>query len=151
VSEEKGPFKPVDVIDMFVGERVREYRKEFSLTQSQLAERLGVTFQQVQKYEKETNRISAGRLFQIAEILKVPIQELYPQADEVAAAQAVRDDAGQRVSTFALSADGWRLCQAFLRITDADLRRSIIALVQALADPSRPADAQDNTGASSAD
>lgn len=147
MSEEKSPSKSVDVIDTFVAERVREYRKELSLAQAQLAERLGVTFQQIQKYEKGTNRISAGRLFQIAEILKVPIQELYPQAADAAAAQTSRDDAAHRVSNFALSADGWRLCQAFLRIGDADLRRSIIALVQALADPSPPA--EDETGAAS--
>lgn len=122
--------KKPELVDKLVATRIRACRKERGLSQSDLAKQLGVTFQQVQKYEKGINRIGAGRLYELARIFQVPIQALYPDSDEsVARAEYGVSDAKQ-ISEFVLSADGWRLCQAFLRLADQKKRKRIIALVQ---------------------
>lgn len=66
-------------VDRFVGQRVRQARRALKLTQEQLGERLGLTFQQVQKYEKGVNRISAGRLHELAQALNRPLDFFYPE------------------------------------------------------------------------
>jgi transcriptional regulator with XRE-family HTH domain len=124
--------KKPELIDILVAQRVREVRKEKGLSQSHLAKELGLTFQQVQKYEKGINRIGAGRLFEVARILGVPIQALYPRSDDSLARAECQPGDAKQISNFALSADGWRLCHAFLRISDAEKRKKIIALVQQL-------------------
>src|SRR5215211_2374432 len=72
----KGPKKP-DPVDVEVGQRIRIQRLQSGLSQTALAEQLGVTFQQVQKYEKGVNRVGAGRLTKIAEVLAVPVSTLF--------------------------------------------------------------------------
>jgi transcriptional regulator with XRE-family HTH domain len=75
--------KSVDAVDEYIGARMRERRVELSITQSPLADELGVSFQQIQKYEKGVNRISASRLFDICKILNVPLSSMFardPQA-----------------------------------------------------------------------
>jgi transcriptional regulator with XRE-family HTH domain len=74
--------KRTNVIDLLVAKRIRAYRKQLGLSQSDLARKLGLTFQQIQKYEKGSNRVGAGRLFEIAGIFDIPIQALYPESDE---------------------------------------------------------------------
>jgi transcriptional regulator with XRE-family HTH domain len=122
--------KRVNVIDVLVAGRVRACRKEFGLSQGELAQQLGVTFQQVQKYEKGVNRIGAGRLYELARIFGVPIQKLFPESEESVTRAEYRNGGAQLISDFALSTDGWRLCRAFLQIKDSDLRKKVIALVE---------------------
>jgi transcriptional regulator with XRE-family HTH domain len=125
--------KTANSIDAYVAGRLRNYRKQMGLSQADIAKHLGVTFQQVQKYEAGLNRIGAGRLFQLATIYGIPMQELFPRnagtADGVKRAEKMDEVAG-----FALGAEGWKLCEAFLRIKDARQRRIIISLVQQMAE-----------------
>ena len=113
-----------------VATRVRTQRMRLGLSQTELGEKLGVTFQQVQKYEKGVNRIGAGRLFEMARVFKVPVQELFPEPD-AAIQQANSQNAElSTITDFMLTADGWRLSRAFLKIQDTVLRRKIIDLIE---------------------
>lgn len=116
-----------DPIDKQVGARVRMRRMMLGLSQQKLAKELGLTFQQVQKYEKGTNRMSASRLQHIARILKVPISFLF----EDLPAAASKHEQPSYVSEFLATADGLALTKAFMRIRDKRLRRSIVDLVEA--------------------
>jgi len=106
-------------------------------SQSQLGEALGLTFQQVQKYEKGTNRISASRLQQISETFQVPIEFFFEGVPHVPG----QDDAqigapsSQFVSDYLPTSDGLNLTKAFMQIPTASLRRSILNLVEAIAGP----------------
>ena len=126
--------KRITAIDILVGERVHAYRKQLRLSQSQLAQQLGLTFQQVQKYEKGTNRIGAARLFEIARLFNVPIQALYPESEESIERAENRTKELQAISEFVVSANGWRLCHSFLQVKDPKMRKAIIALVQEIAE-----------------
>ena len=112
-------------IDIAVGRNVRIWRMAKGLSQAQLARRLGVTFQQVQKYEVGANRIGTGRLVQIAPILDVPVAVLL---EETAGAE-------HRGSLLALIDDrrSFRLAQAFAMIEDRSARLSIVNLVEKIA------------------
>lgn len=125
--------KRATVVDALIAERVRSYRKLSGLSQMQVAEKLGVTFQQIQKYEKGANRIGAGRLFELAELLNVPVQELYPGSREDAQAAQTRSEDLKEIAQFAASAEGWRLFDAFTHVNDPITRKAIIALVQRIA------------------
>ena len=125
----------VTAVDGLIAERVRAYRKQSGLSQMQLGERLGVTFQQIQKYEAGTNRIGAGRLFEIAAVFDVPIQILYPES-ETSRKDVKNSTADMKaIPDFVLTADGWRLCRSFLQIKDPKLRKKVITLVIALTEP----------------
>jgi transcriptional regulator with XRE-family HTH domain len=76
------PGKSASPLDRFVSEKVRARRKEIGMTQQALASSIGVTFQQLQKYEKGTNRISAGRLLTIARVLKMPVARFFDGAPD---------------------------------------------------------------------
>jgi transcriptional regulator with XRE-family HTH domain len=107
------------------------------MSQEKLGEHLGLTFQQIQKYEKGINRIGASRLFDLAQVLGVPVQFFYDEApvaggDTVVAGFAERPS-DTYVVDFLASRDGLELNKAFVRITDARVRRSIVDLVRALA------------------
>jgi transcriptional regulator with XRE-family HTH domain len=126
-------------IDSHVGGRVRLRRMLMGMSQEKLAERLGLTFQQVQKYEKGVNRIGASRLFELAHVLGVPIQFFYDDL-AVAAGQpggtrgfAERPAADTYIVDFLNSREGLELNRAFVRIVDPKVRRSILDLVRALA------------------
>lgn len=127
--------KRVSVVDSLIAERVRGYRKQCRITQSQLAEKLGITFQQVQKYEMGVNRIGAGRLFEIASLFDVPIQALFPESKKSIERAEKSTAESKEISDFALSVDGWRLCRSFLQINDPQQRKKIIALVQEITKP----------------
>jgi len=126
--------RQASAIDNLIAERVRAYRRQLGITQSQLATKLGVTFQQVQKYEKGINRIGAGRLFEIARLFDVPIQALYPESEVSIERAENRTKELQAISEFVVSANGWRLCHSFLRVKDPQKRKRIIALVQEIAE-----------------
>lgn len=123
-------------IDRQVGSRVRMRRMMIGLSQEKLGDSLGVTFQQVQKYEKGTNRISASRLQQIAGILGVSIQYLYGDpvgGDGDAAQPGFGESSSPRYEAELLTAEGLRLLRAFHGIADKKVRRRVLDLVQALA------------------
>ena len=117
-------------IDVHVGSRVRMRRLMLGMSQEKLADALGLTFQQVQKYEKGANRISASRLQQTADTLGVAVPFFF----EGAPGSSTPDGYSPiYVNEFISSAEGLRLIKAFTQISDAGLRRSIVGLVQELA------------------
>ncbi len=122
-----------DPIDATVGNRLRERRVLIGMSQEKLGDRLGLTFQQVQKYEKGLNRVSASRLYQMAEILGVKVQYFYNDAESTPAGVAAAKAAAGEVSDAAAAADGLQLSQAFMEISSPEVRRRIIDLVRAIA------------------
>lgn len=132
--------KEPNPIDKHVGSRVRMRRMMLSMSQEKLGDALGLTFQQVQKYEKGTNRIGASRLQQIALILQVPVSFFFEGAppppdrpDGFAEAASP-----SYVTEFLATNDGLGLVKAFMRIDNAKLRRRIVELVEEMAGADRP-------------
>ena len=127
--------KAPNPIDKHVGSRVRMRRMMLNMSQEKLGDALGLTFQQVQKYEKGTNRIGASRLQQISHILQVPVAFFFEGAPHLAGAVRTEGDAPSPayVSDFLSSSDGLALTKAFMRISDAKLRRRIVDLVEQIA------------------
>jgi transcriptional regulator with XRE-family HTH domain len=119
--------------DTHVGKRVRMRRMMLGMSQEMLGDALGVTFQQVQKYEKGTNRISASRLQRISDVLQVPV--FFQGAPHVGGQHHVQCDAPspQYVSDYLATSDGLHLTKAFMQIRDPKLRRSIVNLEQIVA------------------
>jgi transcriptional regulator with XRE-family HTH domain len=119
-----------------VGQRVRTRRLMLGLSQTTLADALGLSFQQVQKYEKGANRIGAGRLQHIAQILQVPVTFFFEGAPHVRGKHHAQTDAPspQYVTDYLATPDGLHLTKAFMQIPDAKLRRSIVNLVEQIAD-----------------
>jgi transcriptional regulator with XRE-family HTH domain len=116
--------------DKHVGRRVRMRRLMLDMSQEKLADALGITFQQVQKYEKGTNRISASRLQQITQILQVSVAFLF---EGLPAPGANKAPSPAYVSDFLATSDGLALTKAFMRIKDKKLRRCIADLVGTIA------------------
>jgi transcriptional regulator with XRE-family HTH domain len=116
-----------DPLDVMVGAKIRIFRTQRRMSQSDLAEKIGVAFQQVQKYEKGTNRVGASRLSRIAAVLGVPIGELFESSE---------DKRADAISPFRLLAgrDALRVLTAFSRMSDPRLRRAIALLVETVAD-----------------
>jgi transcriptional regulator with XRE-family HTH domain len=118
--------KRADLIDKHVGTRLRVRRMMLGLSQTYIGDAIGVTFQQVQKYESGVNRIGAGRLHQLAGILGVPVAFFFEGTSAKSApAEDPMDDLANSASL--------RLAMAFTRITDRELRRRILCLVEELA------------------
>jgi transcriptional regulator with XRE-family HTH domain len=123
--------------DRHVGKRVRMRRKMLSMSQTKLGTALGLTFQQVQKYEKGTNRIGASRLQQIAHALQVPISFFFEDPLKPnRGSSARRTDTPDYVADFLTTTDGLALTKAFTRINDPRVRRSIVKLVEQIVDDS---------------
>ena len=125
-----------DPIDKHVGSRVRMRRIMLGMSQEKLGDALGLTFQQVQKYEKGTNRIGASRLHHTARILQVPVAFFFEGAPRAPGFPARTNDAPSPayVSDFLASSDGLALARAFTRIKNPKLRRSIVDVVLTIAD-----------------
>ena len=128
-------------IDAHVGSRVRLRRMLIGMSQEKLGELLGLTFQQVQKYEKGANRIGASRLYDISSILGVPVSYFFDDIQGEAAASAKRPnglgatadvDAGPYMMEFVSSAEGFQLVRAFTKITDPRVRKRMLELVKSL-------------------
>ena len=129
-----GGARRPDPIDNHVGSRLRLRRKVLNLSQEKLAERLGITFQQVQKYEKGTNRIGASRLYQVARVLEVPVSYFFPEPRNAEDAAGMSEDAApDYVMDFVASAEGIELNRAFALIRDPKVRRRVIELVRSIA------------------
>ena len=127
--------KAPNPIDKHVGSRVRMRRMMLAMSQEKLGDALGLTFQQVQKYEKGTNRIGASRLQQISLILQVPVSFFFEGAPAPAGTAAEPGDAPSSayVTDFLATTDGLALVKAFMRIPNSKLRRRIVELVEEMA------------------
>jgi transcriptional regulator with XRE-family HTH domain len=119
-------------IDKHVGSRVRMRRMMLKMSQEKLGDALDITFQQVQKYEKGTNRISASRLQQISNILQVPVSFFF---EGTPGQSKAKDDAPSLayVTDFLATRNGLALTKAFMKIKDAKLRRNIVNLIEEIA------------------
>jgi transcriptional regulator with XRE-family HTH domain len=132
-------MRSADEVDAYVGSRLRRRRTALGISQEQLGSALGLTFQQIQKYEKGQNRIGAGRLYRIANILSVPVQYFFEGlsngTDTPLPGTEVPDS---EIQAFVASPEGKALSSGFIRIDDNATRRRIIDLIAALAG-NRPA------------
>lgn len=129
--------KKPNPIDTHVGSRVRLRRMLLGMSQERLGDSMGLTFQQVQKYEKGVNRIGASRLFQISKILDVPVQFFFEEApyaggDGSAPRGMAEPDSEAFILEFLNSREGLELNRAFVKISDAKVRKSVVDLVRAL-------------------
>ena len=118
-----------DPVDKYVGSRIRMQRLLRSMSQEKLGDALGLTFQQVQKYEKGTNRVGASRLQHISSILKVPPAFFFDGAPMAAGEKrttGARESVPNYVAEFLSSSDGLALVKAFTQISNPKLRRSIV-------------------------
>jgi transcriptional regulator with XRE-family HTH domain len=123
-------------VDKSVGDRLRQRRREIGLSQVELGVQLKLTPQQILKYERGTNRIGAGRLFEMAQILRVPIRYFFQDADRPAlgSANALAGHNQDALAAFARSTEGRELCAAFKGIANAATRARVAKLIQALSD-----------------
>jgi transcriptional regulator with XRE-family HTH domain len=135
-------------IDAHVGSRVRLRRMLIGMSQEKLGELLGLTFQQVQKYEKGANRIGASRLFDISTILGVPVSYFFDDVpDEIASQHRLQNghglsnglnghykdlESGPHMMEFVSSAEGFQLIRAYTKITDPRVRKRVLDLVKSL-------------------
>jgi transcriptional regulator with XRE-family HTH domain len=129
------PKKQANPIDAQVGNRVRIRRMLIGMSQEKLGDLLGLTFQQVQKYEKGVNRIGAGRLYEISRILGVPIDFFYEGVASVPEPAGFAESRGAPpVMEFVSSGEGLQLSLAFMKIKDSKVRRRVLDLVKSLAE-----------------
>ena len=119
--------------DHYVAHKVRTFRQERDLSQKQLADALGVSFQQVQKYERGTNRITAGRLHALAAILNVRIDQFFEGMP--ASKRSAGEANGSTAAEFIETAEGLQLARAFMKIKDRRKRQQLLLFVKSLAEP----------------
>jgi transcriptional regulator with XRE-family HTH domain len=120
-------------VDLYVGARLRIRRKVLGLSQTQLADALGITFQQIQKYERGANRISASKLYEAARLLQSPVNYFFEGLDE--ATHDMADDGfAQRMTQFVATPEGLELAGLFPKLNDRRLRRRVVDLVKAMVD-----------------
>jgi transcriptional regulator with XRE-family HTH domain len=119
-----------DPVDIEVGQRIKIERLAAGLSQTELGESIGVTFQQVQKYEKGANRVGAGRLTQIARGLKIPVNTFFEGHDGI---EKAAQQGGVSPLSLITHPHAFRLLQAYSTLTDGELRRSIVELVERVA------------------
>lgn len=136
---EQGEDRRPHPIDVHVGSRVRLRRTMLGMSQDKLGDALGLTFQQVQKYEKGVNRIGASRMFDLSRILNVPIQFFYDDFDAMTgtsygfAEHGVGDPSA--ITELLNTPEGVQLCKYFSEISDPKIRKRVLELVKTLADP----------------
>jgi transcriptional regulator with XRE-family HTH domain len=123
------PAKPPNPVDVYVGKRVRMRRIEINMSQEFLGEQIGLTFQQIQKYEKGTNRIGASRIQQIGKVLEVPASFFFDGAPGGWEGEASSQTTPALLELLG-TRDGQILISSFVRITDAEIRRSFVCLIE---------------------
>ncbi|MEA2943358.1 MAG: hypothetical protein QOD09_3887 [Bradyrhizobium sp.] len=129
------PQKPPNPIDIHVGERIRMWRTERKISRITLGEAIGLTDQQIQKYETGTNRIGASRLQRICAVLEIPVSVLFEGA---LGSPPAKGGMPQDIVDFMESEEGIRFVAAFERITDRKMRRGIVRLTSRIADHVQP-------------
>jgi transcriptional regulator with XRE-family HTH domain len=132
--------KAPNPIDLHVGQRIRARRKEVRVSQEKLAEQLGLTFQQVQKYEKGANRVSASKLYEIARALQASIEYFFRGLADPSSTQegVAEENAGPFVHDFITTAEGQELASEFPKIQDPKVRKHVLELVKSLAQAPAP-------------
>ncbi len=119
--------------DIYVGSRIRMRRKMLGLSQEKLGEKLGITFQQIQKYEKGTNRVGASRLQAMSDALEVPVAFFFPESTP-SGPPGVREESATFMMDFMSTSEGLDLTRAFTSIKNPKVRRKVVELVRALAE-----------------
>jgi len=134
IEERSMPRNSQNPIDKHVGNRVRMRRMMLKMSQQKLGEAIGLTFQQVQKYEKGTNRIGASRLQQISQVLGVPVPFFFEGAPNTPGIPRGPTSAPSPayVTEFLATSEGLALTKAFMRIKSPSVKRSIVRLVEAM-------------------
>jgi len=127
------PKKQASAVDVHVGNRVRIRRMLIGMSQERLGDLLGLTFQQVQKYEKGVNRIGAGRLFEISRILTVPINYFF-EGVEASGPSRQTEESAPPIMEFVSSGEGMQLSLAFMKIKEPKVRKRVLDLVKSLAE-----------------
>jgi transcriptional regulator with XRE-family HTH domain len=129
-------------LDKLVGHNIRIHRLDRGITQTELARAIGVSFQQVQKYENGTNRVGGGRLFKIAETLGTPVSTFFNGVDQAKVSPGEESPVALLAENYAL-----RFLQAFSQIEDAEAQRSVVEMVETMAEKLRkPAKGQNSVG-----
>ena len=120
-------------VDAHVGARIRLRRKLLGLSQQQLAARLGLTFQQVQKYERGVNRVSASKLYETAQVLQASVTHFFEglEGEQVI---LTHQDGETAVTTFLMTTEGLELARLFPRIPKGRMRHQVLELVRTLAE-----------------
>jgi len=131
------PAKAPNPVDKHVGSRVRMRRIMLGMSQEKLGEGLGLTFQQIQKYEKGTNRIGASRLQQICDILRIPVSFLFEgvPGGAINADGMIEPASPAYVADFLATTEGLALIRAFTSIPNIKLRRAIVDMVELIGEP----------------
>ena len=131
------PRKSNSELDSYIGARLRMRRLMLGMSQEALGEKLSLTFQQIQKYEKGTNRVSASRLYELAQALDVPVQCFFDgisAEDEAVLHEAIAEDVHlSPFLDFVSSGQGIQLNSAFLQIGDRKMRRDVLAMIEGIA------------------
>ncbi|CDZ29930.1 helix-turn-helix domain-containing protein [Neorhizobium galegae] len=130
--------KKPNPIDVHVGSRIRLRRTMLKISQEKLADGLGITFQQVQKYEKGANRVGASRLLHIATILNVPVAHFFADAPDTSVSGNGKSFVQEEdaVTSFLATREGMELNLAFQKVANPKLRQNIVQLVKSLRRPS---------------
>jgi transcriptional regulator with XRE-family HTH domain len=119
-------------VDAHVGDRLRNLREERGLSQEALGQRVDVSFQQIQKYERGANRVGASRLFEFAQVLHVPVESFFSGLPTDAVSDAEARATANQLANFARSKEGGELIMAFASIKDVRARRQILQLIKTL-------------------
>jgi transcriptional regulator with XRE-family HTH domain len=121
-------------IDRHVGLRIRLRRRELGVSQERLADSIGLTFQQIQKYERAANRVSASKLWEVARALQTTINYFYEGLGETGAAGAETDSEESDIQQFLMTPEGMELASLFPQIRRPRVRRRLLDLVRAMAE-----------------
>ncbi len=133
MNSQHAPRSP-NPVDIHVGTRVRLRRQLLKMSQEKLGDQLGVTFQQVQKYERGTNRVGASRLWKMSQVMDVPVSFFYDGlGEDMPSAEFGEDDQTPIVYDFINSTDGVALAMAVSKIENKAVRRQVLELARALA------------------
>ncbi len=134
----RGRGRGIGPIDVHVGVRLRQRRTLLGMTQTNLGDAIGVAFQQVQKYERGTNRISASRLFNLSRILDVPVQFFFDDMPTAVAASSPAQGGGKAKKPPSYEPDPMakrgtlQLVRAYYKITDPEIRKHLLAMTKTL-------------------
>ena len=129
-DSEKSP----NPVDLYVGGRIRMRRRTLGVSQEKLAEDLGLTFQQVQKYERGANRVSASKLYEIARSLSTPVAFFFEGLNDPTEAKPGEAQPENAVHDFLMTNEGLELAAAFPKVKRARVRRRLLDLVRVMAD-----------------
>ena len=132
MSESADTERHPNPVDLHVGARIRMRRKILGVSQERLADDLGLTFQQIQKYERGANRVSASKLYEIAKSLQSPVGYFFEGL--VDATTGLSETGDNFVHDFLMTDEGLELATVFPRISRAKVRRRILDLVRSMAE-----------------